>query len=237
MNKIVKKVLENFLDQNEKIKLPDWCKKVSIDVGTSINAPNSEYWINSDNELCVFAFEPNPFNVKHLRTGEKVWPIHLDPKKIDNSFFLIECALSKGSPRYSDFYCTEGDSGTSSMFKPSYFGVKKLVKVPTISLKHFFDLFPWGKIQFIEHLKVDAQSADFDIIVGCGEYLKNRVLYLSVETNTGNQYLNSENPQQMKEYIEGLGFHCEHWGQNGRFLNKNFENLWSNIEYKFLESD
>lgn len=237
MNKIVSQVLKNFLDENKKIKLPDWCKKISIDVGTSINAPNSEYWLNSDRELCVFAFEPNPFNVKHLRTGEKVWPIHLDPKKIDNSFFLIECALSKGSPRYSDFYCTEGDSGTSSMFKPSYFGVKELVTVPTISLKHFFDLFPWEKVEFIEHLKIDAQSADFDIILGCEEYLKDKVLYLSVETNTGNQYLNQENPEKMKEYIESLGFHCDHWGQNGRFLNKKFKDLWNNIEYKFLESD
>jgi hypothetical protein len=143
MNKIVKSVLNQILDTNKKIKIPEECKRVSIDVGTSINAPNSEYWLNLDNEMCVFAFEPNPFNVKHLRKGDKVWPIHLDPKKINDSFFIVECALSKGKPRFSDFYCTSNDSGTSSMFKPSYFDVKEIVQVPTISLQDFFDLFPW----------------------------------------------------------------------------------------------
>jgi len=237
MDKIVKDVLGHILDENQKIKFPAWCKKVSIDVGTSINAPNSEYWLNLDNELCVFAFEPNPFNVKHLFTGEKIWPIHLNPQKINHSFFIVECALSNGDPRYSEFYCTSGDSGTSSMFKPSHFDVRELIKVPTISFKNFFDLFDWEKINYIEHLKIDAQSSDFDIVRGAGKYLSEKVLYLTVETNTGNQYLNQESPQEMKEYIESQGFYCEHWNQNGRFLNKNFKHLWSTVEYKFLEPD
>jgi FkbM family methyltransferase len=237
MNKIANQVLKNFLDENKKIKLPDWCKRVSIDVGTSINAPNSEHWLSTDSELCVFAFEPNPFNVNHLKSGEKIWPIHLNPQRIGNSFFIVECALSKGEPRFSEFYCTEGDSGTSSMFKPSYFNVKELVKVPTISLKDFFDFFDWEKVEYIEHLKIDAQSSDFDIVQGSGSYLNERVLYLTVESTTNTQYLNQENPEKMKEYIENLGFYCDHWGQNGRFLNTNFKNLWNNIEYKFLEPD
>ncbi len=237
MNKIVKNTLGEYINDQGKINLPNWCKRVSIDVGTSINAPNSEYWLNLDNEMCVFAFEPNPFNVKHLWSGDKIWPIHLDPKKINKSFFIVECALSKGEPRFSDFYCTSDDSGTSSMFKPSYFDVKQVVQVPTISLQDFFDLFPWETIEFIEHLKIDAQSADFDIVQGAGNYLKENVLYLSVETNTGNQYLNQERPEEMKRYIESLGFICDHWGQNGRFLNTKFKHLWNQIEYKFLESD
>lgn len=237
MNTIIDSILKKYLDANGKIKLPKWCKKVSIDVGTSINAPNSEYWLNSDNEMCVFAFEPNPFNIEHLKKGDKVWPIHLNPNKIDESFFIIECALSKGESRFSDFYCTSNDSGTSSMFKPSYFDVKQVVQVPTISLQNFFDLFPWERVEYIEHLKIDAQSADFDIVQGGANYLRENVLYLSVETNTGNQYLNKERPQEMKEYIESLGFICDHWGQNGRFLNAKFKHLWNQIEYKFLESD
>ena len=93
------------------------------------------------------------------------------------------------------------------------------------------------RIEFIEHLKIDAQSADFDMVQGAENYLKEKVLYLSVETNTGNQYLNQETPEEMKQYIEGLGFICDHWGQNGRFLNTKFKHLWKQIEYKFLESD
>ena len=36
---------------------------------------------------------------------------------------------------------------------------------------------------FIEHIKIDAQSADFDIVKGMGDYI-NKVLYLTVECNT-----------------------------------------------------
>lgn len=237
MNDIVYNVLKPHLGEDGLIKLPEWCKKVSIDVGTSINAPNSEYWINSDPEICVLAFEPNPFNIEHLSTGVKVWPIHLDPKKINQSFFLFDCALSEGEPRFSEFYCTSVDSGTSSMFKPSWFDVKSVVTVPVISLSDFFEFFPWNKIEFIEHLKIDAQSADFDIVKGAGDYLKERVLYLSVETCTGGQYLKEEDPQGMKQYIESCGFYCEHWNQNGRFWNTKFKNLWDKIEYKFLEPE
>ena len=62
-------------------------------------------------------------------------------------------------------------------------------------------------------------------------------MYLTVETNTEKQYLNQERPDEMKRYIESLGFTCDHWGQNGRFLNTKFKHLWNQIQYKFLESD
>ena len=234
-NKIVTTVLKDFLDEDQKIKLPDWCRRVKLDVGTSINAPNSEYWLSSDNDVCVFGFEPNPFNVEFVKKGGNIWPIHLNTDRIGKTFFLVECALSSGEPRYSDFYCTEGDSGTSSMFKPSYFGVAKKIEVPTITLKNFFDLFPWDRFEYIEHLKIDAQSADFDIIKGAEEYLKEKVFYLSVETNTGDQYQNTETPLEMKKYIEDCGFNCNLWQSNGNFSNKKFEHLWDKIETKFLE--
>ena len=157
--------------------------------------------------------------------------------KIGNTFFMIECALSQGNPRYLDFYCTSDDSGTSSIFKPSYFAVLEKIKVPTITLKDFFDLFPWDRFEYIEHLKIDAQASDYDIIKGAGDYLREKVLYLSVETNTGDQYESQENPLEMKEYIESCGFHCNWWKGNGNFSNIKFKNLWDSIEFKFLETD
>ena len=53
----------------------------------------------------------------------------------------------------------------------SYFDGGEKIEVPVYSLKHFFDLFPWDRFEFIDYIKIDAQGADFDIIKGAGDYL------------------------------------------------------------------
>jgi len=237
MNKIVKNVLEKYL-VNEKINIPSKYTRVKIDVGTSINAPNSEYWLDDENDLCVFGFEPNPFNVEYLKTfPKKIWPVHLNPSRIDNDFYLLETALSDKEPQHLNFYCTDDDSGTSSLYKPNYFGIKEEVKVPSIRLKDFFDVFPWDQIPYVEHLKIDAQNSDFDIVRSAGEYLKNNVMFLSVEVTTNNQYENTLSSSEMKEYIESQGFVCFNWKSNGNFYNKKFEDKLNTTNFVFLETD
>jgi len=237
MNKIVKNVLEKYLVDGN-INVPSKYTRVKIDVGTSINAPNSEYWLDGENDLCVFGFEPNPFNVEYLKTfPKKIWPVHLNPSRIDNDFYLLETALSDKEPQHLNFYCTDDDSGTSSLYKPNYFGIKEEVKVPSIRLKDFFDVFPWDQIPYIEHLKIDAQNSDFDIVRSAGEYLKNNVMFLSVEVTTNNQYENTLSSSEMKEYIESQGFVCFNWKSNGNFYNKNFEDKLDAINFVFLETD
>jgi FkbM family methyltransferase len=247
MNKIVKSVLNQILDTNKKIKIPEECNRVLLDIGTSYNAPNTHVWTQETEDVCVFAFEPNPFNIKCLKEGRWIgssWqnPLQLNVENLGKKVFLIESALSDGKPRYSDFYCTEEDPGTSSVYEPTYISVKEKVEVPVITLKDFFDLFPWDKISFIEHIKIDAQSSDFDIVKGMGEHIKN-VLYLTVECNTIDsnnvqQYNNpNENPLMMKEYIESHGFECQRWKNNGVFYNTNMKDLWDEYEYYFLENE
>jgi len=231
--KNIETVLKNIID-NGKIKIPEWSRRVKIDVGLSINAPNSEVWINKDSDLCVFGFEPNTYNIKHIYDGEKIWPVHLNPEKIDNSFFIINCALSNYILEEEDFYCTEGDSGTSSLFKPNYFGVKEKIKIPVITLESFFDLFPWDKIQYIEQIKIDAQSSDFNIIKGIGHYLSEKIVYLDVETSTNGQYSNMESPQELRDFLEKNDFECLSWGINSTFLNKKLSHLKDSINYSIL---
>jgi hypothetical protein len=164
----MKHVLNEFLDENEKIKIPSWTKRVKIDVGTSLNAPNSEVWLNEDDELCVFGFEPNKYNVQTIKEGQTYWPNHIKKERIGNSFFLVETALSDKLIPEIDFYCTDGlNTGTSSIYKPTYFDVKEITKVPLITLEYFFNFFPWEKIEYIDQLKIDAQASDFNIIKGC----------------------------------------------------------------------
>ena len=247
MNRTVRKVLKNFLDENDKIKVPEKLDRVLLDIGTSYNAPHSHVWTKETEDVCVFAFEPNPFNLECVKSGRWLnssWqnPIQLNPDVLGEKVFLVECAMSDGDPRFLDFYCAKEDPGTSSLYKPTYLDVDEKVQVPVISLKHFFDLFPWETIPFIEHVKIDAQSSDFNIVKGMGDYI-NKVLYLSVECNTIDdnnvqQYENpDEDPAMMKEYIESFGFECKRWGNNGVFYNTNMKDLWDEFEYYFLERD
>lgn len=246
MSDIVNQVLKYYLDDKGKIKIPTNLDRVLLDVGTSYAAPHAHVWTKDTDDVCVFAFEPNPFNIECIKAGKwltSVWqnPLQLDSNQLGKKVFLIESALSDCDPGYLNFYCTKNDPGTSSLYKPKHIPIEKEINVPVIRLKDFFDLFPWEKIPFIEHIKIDTQSSDFNVVKGMGDYL-NKVLYLTVECNTLHngisQYQNpQENPIEMKNYIESFGFECQRWNVNGVFYNKNMKELWDEYEYYFLEND
>jgi FkbM family methyltransferase len=193
-------------------------------------------WLQKDNDLCVFAFEPNPYNVKNIKNSIHPGYYQINTNRINNSFFIMECALSDELRESVDFYCTEEDGGTSSLYKPTSFELKDITKVPVITLEYFFGYFPWDKINYIDQIKIDAQSSDFNIIKGMGDFLSERVCYLDVETSTNGQYHNYENPKDMKKYIESKGFECLSWvddrfdGGDGKFVNQKFKNF-NNISY------
>ena len=50
-----------------KIVLPDWVKRLKVDVGLSYSAANSIQWIRQDPNLMVFGFEPLPESCEKLR--------------------------------------------------------------------------------------------------------------------------------------------------------------------------
>ena len=252
MNEIVKKTLSEYLNKDGKLNIPPTVERVLFDIGTSYNAPHSEVWTRGNDDVFVFAFEPNPTCINAVKSGK--WEgksyapsdqpdYRLDINLLGKQVYLIETALSSCEPRYSDFYCTTDDPGCSSLYKPSInspIKVGEKIKVPTFSLKELFELFPWDRFPFIEHVKIDAQSADYDILLGMGEYIK-KILYISVETNTAGHYNNpDENPYRLKEYIESNGFECKSWGGNGTFYNSNLREYWDDkengFEYFFLDS-
>jgi hypothetical protein len=235
MDNNLKNKLFSHIIENNKIKIPTWAKRVKIDVGTSLNAPNSQKWLESDDELCVFGFEPNIHNIQILHTGNHRWPIKLDIDKINKSFFYVNCALSDKIEQDVDFYCTDDENpGTSSLYKPTIANVDTITKVSVIRLSDFFDLFPWDIIGYIDQIKIDAQSSDFSIVVGMGDYLADKVVYLDVETTTNGQYENKENPDDLKKYVESKGFECLEWGINARFRNRKFFDIYDKINYIFL---
>ena len=227
----------------ENIKFPENIKRIKIDIGLSYGANQSQVWFENDKnkELFVFGFEPNPDCIEILKKGNIVvqQPFHppaIAQEYLDTRFCLIPVALGNVSePNAMDFYKMNNDCGTSSLYNPvdPFIGpVKEVVKVPVFSLKHFFDFFPWNKFEYIEYIKIDAQGSDFDILLGAGDYLKDRVVYITAEPEIY-QYANCGHNTEynMCVFLQTLGFERIHHPNthDPTFLNTRFAHLKDDI--------
>lgn len=209
-------------------------KRIKIDIGLSHNVPHTLKWLENDNnndDLYIFGFEPNPYNVKSIFYKSIFYKCICD-----NNFCLIDVALSNVEEmKEVDFYCTKFDSGTSSLYRPNSNlndEIKEIVKVPVYSLKHFFDIFDWERFPYIEYIKVDAQGSDLDILIGAGDYLKNRVVYITAEPECIDYDNTSHNNfENIKTYLESQDFILiKHSNtRDPTFINKNFLHLKDNI--------
>ena len=158
----------------------------------------------------VFGFEPHPKNIYSLNTGGIYksfgWVEQLDTKFInEHRFKLIPCALGK-EDKNTTLYMTKEDSGCSSIYEPVHFEIEDKINVNMFTLKSFFDIFPWDKIQFIDYIKIDAQGNDLNIIKGAGNYLSEKVVFITAEPEE-NHYKNVTNSEnEMDEYMKNIGF-------------------------------
>jgi FkbM family methyltransferase len=192
--------LEEYLNV-EKPNIPESFQRVSIDVGMAFNAPNTSEWVKNPS-MFVLGFEPNPTNLRYLHMPhEQIKPppnypyamptYWLDSKYIGTQVQIFPFALSYEMGT-TDFYCTSNDPGTSSMYKPLYFGLESKVTVKKRTLSSVLAWFPWDRIPYIDHLKIDAQGHDFEILLGSLSYLE-RIAYINVEMYALNQYEGVEN--------------------------------------------
>ena len=78
---------------NGKIKIPNWCKRIKIDIGLSENAPQTRIWLENQKDLLVFGFEPVKQNYDTILKGNSKFSNRLDPKFIGKKTFIINCAL------------------------------------------------------------------------------------------------------------------------------------------------
>lgn len=236
MNSIVQNTLASVL-QDGKIYIPDFIKRVKLDIGLSINAPNTEYWLSRENDLYVYGFEPSSHMFRMLcddnAKTQLQYPqyVYVHPSRIFHTFHPIKCALSTGEPRKQLFYNTNDVLGTASLYKPTYIKVTDVEEVVVISLKHFFDLFPWHQIQYIDQVKIDAQGSDFDIIVGAEHYL-DRIVYLTVEHHANRAYEKEEDTLKFDPYLQQFNFRCISKNtHNSTYLNQAHEDKIENINF------
>ena len=192
--------------EGQKIKIPAGFSRIKIDVGLSSNAPQSEMWLRRDPDLLVFGFEPVSRNLAAIRSGTSDWPLKIEPRRINHSLYLFPCALVKNkSYELSQMYVTKVDTGCSSLFKPKSMEIDSTEAVRTFRLAEFFKFFPFDQISIVEHLKVDVQGADYDVLVGAGKYLK-KILFITVEIDTANYQRSTNSRLKIYLFLASRGF-------------------------------
>ena len=224
--------------------IPDNIRKIKIDIGLSYNCPHSHNWIENDKNLYVFGFEPNSECVRTIKEGniKKKHDGHGEPISdinLKNNFCLIPVAL--GNPKLEEgitevnFYQMKNDCGTSSIYAPlenNLGPIDTIVKTRLYSLKNFFDIFDWDRFPYIEYIKIDAQGSDYNILLGAGEYLKERVVYITAEPEH-RQYdgANNNTTYNMRVYLESQGFIqvYDRDTVDPTFLNKKYERVKDDI--------
>src|SRR5579883_3273186 len=137
----------NLPQKNGKIILPENIHHIKLDIGLSYSAPMSQHWLQQENDLFIFGFEPNPDAVQTIKNGAiRKSPQHgepLDPQHVNHDFFLIPCALGSAKEDSIKFYVTKNDLGCSSVYEPRTFEIEKVIDVPIFPLSAFFEIFPF----------------------------------------------------------------------------------------------
>mgnify|MGYP003144762555 CR=1 FL=1 len=220
------------LVKDGKVKLPSFCKRIKIDVGLSHNAPNSQAWLEKDDELLVIGIEPNEDSIKTIKGLTKApykaqWV--LDKHYIDKRFFMIQAALSDRN-KSDIFYKVKNrvnenmegyDMGSSSLYKPKHLEYEQS-EVSIFRLDELLKLFDWESIPRIEQVKIDAQGEDFKIVKGIGSYL-NKIGYITIETSTYGQYEGVTNELQVIDSLMSENnFEKCGWGDDSTYKNLRF---------------
>lgn len=186
--------------RNNLIDFPIIPSSIKIDVGLSGNAPQSEIWTRLDPKLIVIGFEPIAKNRRMISAYASPWPIKLDPTKLKKVVFIINVALSSTShSKKSIMHITDDDPGCSSLLNPTELKSSTFEYVPVFCLQDFFIFFDFQKYKYIDHLKIDAQGMDFEILIGCSKYLK-YISYVTAEVDRN--YEKSKNSiYKLKTYM------------------------------------
>ncbi len=209
LNTLLKPII--LLDtKTGKLIIPACFKHVKLDIGLSYNAPMSQQWLSHEQDLLVFGFEPNPAAVDLILQGaQKKEPQHgdpLDPKFIGKNFFLIPCALGLTGNCMAKFYVTSDDCGCSSLYEPKGFGIERVIDVPVFTLADFFAIFPFNTHPVIDYIKVDAQGSDLDIIKSAKHYLKEHVIYITIEAENELYAQTNNSVSAINKYMREIGF-------------------------------
>ena len=127
---------------------------VKIDIGLGMNNIHSKDWLKYEKNLHVFMFEPNMKSINSCLKNMTIINNIIDSN--ENSFSIMTVALSNVLQESQlEFYTMLNDGGTSSLYKPTNINrlgpIENKTVVSVFALKHFFDLFPWDRFEYIDY--------------------------------------------------------------------------------------
>lgn len=220
-----------------KINVPFTCTHVKIDIGLSYTAPISNKWLIKEPNLFVLGFEPNPDSCEMLMTSNFMptpfLDFNLEKRFIEEGRFqLCPYALSDvNNLTTQQFYINKHDHGTSSLYthnQRKLGPIEKVINVNVINLKIVFDIFPWDRFEYIDYIKIDAQGSDLKILKGAGDYLKEKVVYITAEAD-GHYYTNCDDccEDNIDNFMISQGFtRIKHTNTiDPTYINNNFLHL------------
>lgn len=218
--------LSEWLDTDEKIKIPAYCKQLKIDVGLAGDAPNSAIWLSETPDRFVVAVEPLDYHWNSIwdykNATRPKWRI---VQRCDNAvvfegrkiadikdrFLPLRGAVNDvPEPTTQPFFVNKiGETGSSSLRPdPRTELLDKVIQVPVFSLKYVLDHIPWDRFDFIEQVKTDCEGFDWQVLKSMGNYIE-KVVYVNSEIT---HYTPGER-QEFFQWMVNKGFKLV--GQNG----------------------
>jgi len=187
---------------NGKIVIPEYVKRIKIDVGLSSSASNALTWLVGDPNLFVIGVEPIASSVKELNDKIRALP---NAKAVFERFAILPIALA-AKRGIRELHITQESSDSSSLLVPKHLPVLRKELVYCYTLGDVLEIVPWGGVlSRVDHLKIDCQGLDFEIIRSAEKQIQ-RVAIITAEAD-GNSYLGEKNDAfSMEGYLARFGF-------------------------------
>lgn len=173
---------------------------IVFEIGTNDGTDTKEILKYCKGDFRYFAFEPDP------RTAEVV-------KGIGLPITFVEAAVSSGNGKAKFYQFSDkkdsgdlGAMGPSSLFEPLPYDhwlphlKHEVIEVDTISLDYFCES---SRVYHIDFLWIDAQGAEYDILEGGKEILKNTG-WIFMEAMKNAQYKNQKTREYLVEKLSGF---------------------------------
>lgn len=219
--------ISNFLsvDYNIINKAIKSGKKLRFDIGTSISAPVSRFWLNNLSDIFIIGVEPNPDCVEkeNFWNGEtyNIKKMFLNHSQKDCYYHIIGACDNIKEIEKQQFYLISGNVGCSSLLQPKIqnivgCSIDKIITVDTFSLDLLLENI---NFDLIELIKVDTQGKDLDIMKGLKNNIS-KVCYIDLEDDSTNQYHNAASREQIVGFMIDNGFKLyDNIEGNLRFVN------------------
>ena len=232
--------------ENGKIAIPSRFRRVKLDIGIAIEAIHTEDWLNKNpDDLLVFGFEALPLCVQKTREyfqqTQSKWTARnqrIDLSWLDNAFQIVPVALGKETG-IADFFVTSSNNvGCSSLLRPNdlmrsqhNITLDHAIRVPVFRLSEFFELLPLDKVLYIEHIKVDVQGTDLEVVQSGGRFISEKVVYVTMEAESTTYHgANNNTLDNMLRYMNSIGFdRVDVHTHDPTFLNRRFRHVAPSI--------